>query len=68
LLKALEIFVNQDYDTTLKMYDARARTITDAVAKYGVTALPREFNPEALGNVTPNYSWHIDPASSRSLT
>jgi len=62
LLKALEIFVNQDYDTTLKMYDARARTITDAVAKYGVTALPREFNPEALGNVTPNYSWHIDPA------
>jgi hypothetical protein len=32
------------------------------VAKYGVTALPREFNPNALGNVTPNYRWRIDPA------
>jgi seryl-tRNA(Sec) selenium transferase len=63
LLKALEIFVNQDYDATLRMYDARAQVITDAVAKYGVTALPREFNPEALGNVTPRYSWKIDPSS-----
>jgi L-seryl-tRNA(Ser) seleniumtransferase len=62
LLKALEIFVNQDYDATLKMYDARAQVITDAVAKFGVTALPREFNPEALGNVTPRYIWHIDQA------
>jgi L-seryl-tRNA(Ser) seleniumtransferase len=62
LLKALEIFVNQDYDATLRMYDARAQLISDAVAKFGVTALPREFNPEALGNVTPRYSWHIDPA------
>ncbi|HKO18045.1 MAG TPA: aminotransferase class V-fold PLP-dependent enzyme [Acidobacteriaceae bacterium] len=62
LLKALEIFVNQDYDATLRMYDARAQVITDAIAKFGVTALPREFNPEALGNVTPRYSWHIDPA------
>jgi L-seryl-tRNA(Ser) seleniumtransferase len=60
LLKALEIFVNQDYDATLKMYDARAQVITDAVKKFGVTALPREFNPQALGNVTPHYSWHID--------
>ncbi len=60
LLKALEIFVNQDYDATLKMYDARAQVITDAVNKFGVTALPREFNPQALGNVTPRYSWHID--------
>ncbi|QHN03217.1 aminotransferase class V-fold PLP-dependent enzyme [Granulicella sp. WH15] len=61
LLKALEIFVNQDYDATLRMYDARAKVISDAVAKFGVTALPREFNPNALGNVTPRYSWHIDP-------
>src|SRR3981081_915424 len=62
LLKALEIFVNQDYDATLRMYDARAQVITDAVKKFGVTALPREFNPQALGNVTPRYSWQIDPA------
>ena len=62
LLKALEIFVNQDYDATLRMYDDRAKLISDAIAKFGVTALPREFNPEALGNVTPHYSWHIDPA------
>jgi seryl-tRNA(Sec) selenium transferase len=61
LLKALEIFVNQDYDATLKMYDERAETITKAVAKFGVTPLPREFNPQALGNVTPRYSWKIDP-------
>ena len=60
LLKALEIFVNQDYDATLKMYDARAQVITDAIEKFGVTALPREYNPQALGNVTPSYSWHID--------
>ena len=62
LLKALETFVNQDYDAILGMYDARAQVITDAVKKFGVTALPREFNPQALGNVTPRYSWHIDPA------
>ncbi|QEE30040.1 aminotransferase class V-fold PLP-dependent enzyme [Terriglobus albidus] len=62
LLKALELFVNQDYDSVLKMYDARAQVITDAIKKFGVTALPREFNPQALGNVTPHYSWHIDPA------
>src|SRR5277367_844645 len=62
LLKALEIFVNQDYDATLRMYDQRAQVITDAVKKFGVTALPREFNPQALGNVTPRYSWQIDPS------
>ena len=62
LLKALDIFVNQDYDATLRMYDARAHVITDAITKFGVTALPREFNPEALGNVTPRYSWKIDPS------
>src|SRR5579862_2569634 len=32
------------------------------VKKFGVTPLPREFNPQALGNVTPHYSWHIDPS------
>jgi seryl-tRNA(Sec) selenium transferase len=60
LLKALEIFVNQDFDAELRMYDARAQVITDAVKKFGVTPLPREFNPQALGNVTPRYRWHID--------
>jgi seryl-tRNA(Sec) selenium transferase len=62
LLKALEIFVNQEYDATLRMYDERAQVITDTVKKFGVTALPRQFNPEALGNVTPRYSWQIDPS------
>jgi L-seryl-tRNA(Ser) seleniumtransferase len=60
LLKALEIFVNQDYEATLRMYDARAQVISDAVKRFGVTARPREFNPLALGNVTPRYSWQID--------
>ena len=27
-----------------------------------MTALPREFNRDALGNVTPRYSWQIDPS------
>jgi L-seryl-tRNA(Ser) seleniumtransferase len=62
LLKALEIFVNQDLDAMLRMYDERAEVITDAVKKFGVTALPRQFNPQALGNVTPRYSWQIDPS------
>src|SRR5580700_7457531 len=62
MLKALELFVNQDFDATLRMYDARAQVITDAIARFGVTALPREFDPQALGNVTPHYSWHIDPS------
>jgi seryl-tRNA(Sec) selenium transferase len=62
MLKALEIFVNQDYDEVLKMYDARAAVITNAIAKFGVTAQPRQFNPEALGNVTPYYGWQIDSA------
>lgn len=61
LLKALEIFVNQDLDETTHMYDNRAQVITDAVAQFGVTALPRQYNPQALGNVTPYYSWRIDP-------
>ena len=62
LLKALEMFVNEDFDVSLKIYDQRAQVITDAVKKFGVTALPRQFNPQALGNVTPRYSWQIDPA------
>jgi L-seryl-tRNA(Ser) seleniumtransferase len=60
LLKALEIFVNQDFETSIRVFDERAQVITDAVKKFGVTACPREFNPEALGNVTPRYSWQID--------
>jgi L-seryl-tRNA(Ser) seleniumtransferase len=54
------MFVNQDYDSVLRMYDERAKVITDAVKKFGVTACPRQFNPQALGNVTPYYSWQID--------
>ena len=65
LLKALELFVNEDFDATLKLYDERAHVITDAVKKFGVTALPRQFNPQALGNVTPRYSWQIDPSRLR---
>jgi len=65
LLKALELFVNEDLDATLRAYDERAQAITDAVKKFGVTALPRQFNPQALGNVTPRYSWQIDPSKLR---
>lgn len=60
MLKALELFVNQNYEATLRTYDERAQVITDAVRRFGVTAQPREFNPQALGNVTPRYSWKID--------
>jgi len=42
------------------MYDERAQVITKAIEKFGVTALPRQYNPQALGNVTPRYSWKID--------
>lgn len=59
LLKALEIFVHQDYDATVRMYDQRAQLITDSISKFGVKPLPREFNPQALGNVTPTYSWMV---------
>src|SRR5215470_12287880 len=60
MLKALEIFVRQNYDATLRTYDERAQVITHALKEFGVTALPREFNRQALGNVTPRYSWRID--------
>src|ERR1700751_6087071 len=62
LLKALEIFVNQDFDATLRSYDERAQVISDAGKKFAVTALPRQFNPQALGNVTPHYTSQIDSA------
>ena len=62
MLKALEIFVGQNYEATLRTYDERAAVITNAVERFGVTALPRKFNPQALGNVTPHYSWKIDRA------
>jgi L-seryl-tRNA(Ser) seleniumtransferase len=65
LLKAMEIFVNQDLDEITSEYDARAQVITDVVAKFGVTPLPRQYNPQALGNVTPYYSWHIDSSKLR---
>jgi len=59
-LKALEMFVDQDYDAVVRSYDERAAVISKAVEKFGVTPQPREFNPQALGNVTPHYSWKID--------
>ena len=58
VLKALELFVNQDEDATLKIYDARAQVVTDALAKFGVTAMPRSGKfGESL-----RYSWQWDPA------
>jgi seryl-tRNA(Sec) selenium transferase len=60
-LKALELFVNQDYKETIASYDRDALVITNAIKRFGVTALPREYKPEGLGNVTPRYSWRIDP-------
>ncbi|HEY2038763.1 MAG TPA: aminotransferase class V-fold PLP-dependent enzyme [Edaphobacter sp.] len=59
-LKAIEMFVDQDYDEVVKSYDERAAVISKAIEKFGVTPQPREFNPQALGNVTPHYSWKID--------
>jgi seryl-tRNA(Sec) selenium transferase len=57
-LKALELFVHQDEDATLKVYDARAQVITNALTKIGVTALPRSGKyGESL-----RYNWQWDPA------
>jgi L-seryl-tRNA(Ser) seleniumtransferase len=58
VLKALELFVNQDENAMLKIYDARAQKVTDALARFGVTALPRtgKFG-ESL-----RYAWQWDPA------
>jgi len=61
LLKALELFVNQDYSETLRKYDAKADTITSVLKKYGVT-MARTYNEAALGNVSPHYTWTWDPA------
>ena len=60
LLKAVELFVNQDYDETLRKYDDKADTITNALKKYGVT-MARTYNGDALGNVSPHYTWTFDP-------
>jgi seryl-tRNA(Sec) selenium transferase len=60
MLKALELFVTQEYDVALRTFDERAQVITNAIQRFGVTALPRQFNPQALGNVTPRYSWKIN--------
>ncbi len=60
LLKAVELFVNQDEEAVLRAYDAKAQVTTDALARFGVTALPRQYDPTALGNVTPKYSWQWD--------
>lgn len=60
MLKALELFVTQEYDATLRTYDECAQVITDAIERFGVTALPRQFDPQALGNVTPRYSWKVN--------
>src|SRR6202035_5243943 len=62
LLKALAIFVNQDSDAMPRAYDELSQIISEAVKKCGVTARPRQFNPQALGNVTPRCSWQIDPS------
>ena len=68
MLKAVEMFVDQDYEETLHKYDMKAKTITDALKPYGVTANPRQFyldTPGAsapLGNVAPHYSWTWDPS------
>jgi L-seryl-tRNA(Ser) seleniumtransferase len=56
-LKALELFVNQDEDATLSMWDARAKVITDALAKIGVKALPRS----GKFGVSIRYGWEWDP-------
>lgn len=61
-LKSLELFVKQDYNKTIAGYDRDAQLITKALKKFGVTELPRRFDPNGLGNVTPYYSWRIDPA------
>lgn len=45
-----------------KVYEERAQVFSDALKKFGVMALPRQANPQALGNVTLRYSWHIDPS------
>ena len=44
LLKALEIFVNRDEDAAAKICDARTRVISDALAKFGVTAAPGTYD------------------------
>ena len=61
-LKSLELFVHQDYSKSVADFDRDARLITRALKKFGVTELPRRYEPNGLGNVTPYYSWRIDPS------
>ena len=49
LLKALELFVNQDYDDVIKSYDERAEVITKAVEKFGVTRPAARVQSERAG-------------------
>ncbi len=65
-LKALELFVGQNYNQTVADYDHNAATISRAIEKFGVTELPRQYDPDGLGNVTPSYSWRIDPAKVKT--
>ena len=64
MVKALDMFVNQDEDAMMREYDTRAQVITDALAPFGVTAAPRKFDPNARDNVTPDYIWRWDPAQT----
>ena len=61
-LKSLELFVHQDYAKSVADFDHDAQLITRALKKFGVTELPRRYDPNGLGNVTPYYSWQIDPS------
>jgi L-seryl-tRNA(Ser) seleniumtransferase len=62
LLKALEIFVNRDEDAAMKMYDARAQVVADALAKFGVRASPGTYDPGARINVMGYFNYEWDPA------
>ena len=64
LLKALELFVKQDEDESMRRYDAKAQVITDALKKFGVT-MSKSYDPKALGNVSPNYTWTWDAAKNK---
>jgi L-seryl-tRNA(Ser) seleniumtransferase len=61
-LKSLELFVNHDENKAVVGFDRAAKMITRALKKFGVTELPRRYDPNGLGNATPYYSWQIDPA------
>ncbi len=60
-IKALDMFVNEDEDETIKRYDAKAQVITDALAKFGVTE-SRTYRTDIPTSVTPHYTWQWDSA------